>query len=75
MYICKDVHLNILTNIRFTYFRLPWWFIVDVDNNVEPLHNVDMTRVSNISDIYAASIYRIEVNRVDKSNLLQLWEQ
>jgi hypothetical protein len=68
----KDVHLSILTNIYDLLILGFWWFIFYIDYAVESLHVMDMTNIWDVSDIYTASVYRVEVNGMDESYLLQL---
>lgn len=45
----------------------PWRLIVDVDSVLGSLHRVDVNSVTDISEIYATSIIRVEVNRMSES--------
>lgn len=42
------------------------WFTVDVDSTLGALHYVDVGSVADIPDVRAASIFRVEVNRMDE---------
>jgi hypothetical protein len=48
------------SRLPITDFRLSQWLIIDV-NSVWLLHHVYVGNVADISEVYAASIFRIEV--------------
>jgi hypothetical protein len=62
--------------VRYSYvpivtdFRLSWWFIVVVDAAVESLHCVDMNRDADVLEVYAVSIFSVEVSRVIKREFI-----
>jgi hypothetical protein len=56
----------VLSSCVLTNFRLLQWFIVDVDSALGILHHVDVGSAANISEVHAASRFRIEVTRVSK---------
>lgn len=47
-----------------TDFRLSWWFIVDVDAARGSYHRVDMDRDADVLEVYAVSIFNVEVSRM-----------
>jgi hypothetical protein len=47
-----------------TDFRLSQWFIVDVDSACGSLHHVDVGSVAKLSEVHAASIFRVRISWV-----------
>jgi hypothetical protein len=50
----------------FLDYMLSWWFIVDVDSILGISHCVDEDSVADISNVHAASIFRVEMCTVDE---------
>jgi hypothetical protein len=49
---------------QFTYFKLSQRFIANADFALGYLHRVDVSSVPDVSDVHAASIFRIKVSRL-----------
>lgn len=45
-------------------------FIIDVDFTLGSLHFVDASKVANVSKVRAASIFRVEVNRLKECSYM-----
>jgi hypothetical protein len=45
-------------------------FIVHVDSDLEPLHHVNVGCDIDILEICAASVFRVEVGKVDESSCI-----
>jgi hypothetical protein len=48
----------------FTGFMLSWWFTVDADFAIRSFHCTDVSSVADVSEVHAASTFRIKVSRV-----------
>jgi hypothetical protein len=47
-----------------TDFRISWWSILDADSLLGLLHLVDMGDVAGALEVYAASIFMVEMYRM-----------
>jgi hypothetical protein len=54
---CKPLNSTVNT---ITDFRLSWWLIIDVNSVLGLLHFVDVGNIAGVSEVRAASIFRVE---------------
>jgi hypothetical protein len=58
-YVFDNVALAVITD-----FRISWWLITDVNFILGLSHSVDVSEVSNVLKVQAASIFKVEVCRL-----------
>jgi hypothetical protein len=51
-----NVALTVITD-----FRLSWWLIIDVNSVLGLSHRVDVSEVSDVLKVQAASIFKVQV--------------
>jgi hypothetical protein len=76
---CAVTYIKVFYVALISYaFSFPWLnfmyrpsYLLDVDNAFGCLHRVDVGRITNISDIHTASIFRIRVSRVTLTQLIR----